>query len=657
MSRSNNSKKLRELCIEQERRKENHVNLDTANDFEKQQIAQLEAFRLAKEQKDRTTREQQERAAQEQQQRTAREQKERTDRERAAQEQQQRTDRERDAQEQKERDYKEPTAPIVSISSGFNVGDKVYSLVSDEKGTINHIFSMNDIEIRHEDGTIEMNLNADDLVHLIENESEKNLMIRIRAIEDKKFAIRVEKIKKENIANNEFHSSHGQQLSQGQQEPFSFSRNLGHELKPSIKNGPIRSSSPDGLEFGISEDTVDRPFERLSKPVMSEENPFKTFRDRLSLNKELQPVKTESIGMISQPNKVEPTASLLPFRSFLSSSDESPARASFGSSIYNNKEADKKEPQRLPVNNDEGYEFFGTKNRVPKVGTKTNAVDLKDPIVLKRYASLAYIKELKGMERDIRGLKNKGPSESAVIPADIKKGFDNLRSNKNIFKAEDIVYTPKVSDTMVLDQFSTELTFASFDITKMSKEDNTHFLNFYNNRIYNKLYDACIWMDLHMNSEKYSLNNYTMIFLIYEKDTYNIISVCSIKDNKHKKSTEDLKQIIIVDFCNSINTHKSNKASYIPKDLRNEKDLIDIIYPYKGLGSIMMDKVLVAIKEHFNGATVEINLIPTEEAEKFYKHKGFNLTDELTGKLSMTYNKYMKYKDKYMKLKNLMTKN
>ena len=510
---------------------------------------------------------------------------------------------------------------------------------------------MNDIEIRHKDGTLEMNLNADDLVHLIENESEKDLKRRIRAIEDKKFAIRVEKIKKENIANNEFHSSHGQQLSQGQQESFSFSRNLGRELKPSIKKGPIRSSSPDGLEFGISEDTVDRPFERLSKPVMSEEDPFKTFRDRLSLNKELQPVKTESIGMISQP-----TASLSPFRSFLSSSDESPARASFGSSIYN-KEADKKEPQSLPVNNDEGYEFFGTKNRVPKVGTKTNAVDLKDPIVLKRYASLAYIKELKGMERDIRGLKNKGPSESAVIPADIKKGFDNLRSNKDIFKAEDIVYTPKVSDTMVLDQFSTELTFASFDITKMSKEDNTHFINFYNNRIYNKLYDACIWMDLHLNSEKYSLNDYTMIFLIYEKDTYNIISVCSIKDNKHKKSTEDLKQIIIVDFCNSINTHKSNKASYIPKDLRNEKDLIDIIYPYKGLGSIMMDKVLVAIKEHFNGATVEINLIPTEEAEKFYKHKGFNLTDELTGKLSMTYNKYMKYKDKYMKLKNLMTKN
>jgi len=71
----------------------------------------------------------------------------------------------------------------------------------------------------------------------------------------------------------------------------------------------------------------------------------------------------------------------------------------------------------------------------------------------------------------------------------------------------------------------------------------------------------------------------------------------------------------------------------------------------------MMDKVLVAIKEHFKGAKVEINLISTEEAEKFYKHKGFNLTNQLTGNLSKTYNKYMKYKDKYMKLKNLMTKN
>ena len=504
MSKSNNSKKLKDLCAEQERRKKEHVILDVTDDFKEQQAAQLEAFRL---EKDRTDRE-----------RAAQELKDRTDRERAAQELKDRTDRERAAQELKDRTdreraaQKEPTTPIVSISSDFNVGDKVYSLVSNEKGTINHIFGTDD------------------------------------------------------AANKEFYAQNRQQSSQAPAEALRYRLGAATSLLSS-------DSSP-------------------------------------------QPVKTEA----------------------------------FGSSLSDNKEADKS----LSVKDDDSYTYYKNSNgvRVRTPNSRTDAVDLKDPDVLKRYASRAYRKELKEMERDIRGLENKDPNEPIEIPANIKKGFDNLKNNRDIFKAEDIVYTPKVSNTMELDEFRTELTFASFDITKMSEEDKTQFKNFYNNRIYNKLYHACVWMNLDDN-----LNDHTMIFLIYEKDTYNIISICTIKDNKQKKSTEDLKQIIIVDFCNSINDQKSHKALRTLKNKQNEKNLIDMIYPYKGLGSIMMDKVLVAIKKHFKGAQVEINLIPTKEAEEFYKRKGFIVSDELTGKLSITYIKYMKYKDKYLKLKNIMSKN
>ena len=237
-------------------------------------------------------------------------------------------------------------------------------------------------------------------------------------------------------------------------------------------------------------------------------------------------------------------------------------------------------------------------------------------------------------------------NEKPQLTPIVQSYITNLSNNREIFTSEEFEYIPRLSEHQQLNEFKETLIFASFNINKMSDTNKHEFINFIKDRMYKHLRTPCVWIVFKTEW----LNDYSMCFLIYRKNTYEITSISFVKEIKTLFPTPKLKKIKISYFCNYIDQKKDEAVDMLAK-----------LYPYKGLGNQLMDKLQARLKlitenELGNDAKIKLELASTFRGERFYKKKGFKQED-YNGYFTKTYKKYLKYKDKYMKLKNLMTKN
>jgi hypothetical protein len=235
-------------------------------------------------------------------------------------------------------------------------------------------------------------------------------------------------------------------------------------------------------------------------------------------------------------------------------------------------------------------------------------------------------------------LKNEIP----VPTQEISSIITALSTNREVFTSEEFEYIPRLSENQQLDEFKETLIFASFNIKKMSNSDKYNFIKFMGDRMYNYLRSPCVW--LRLTTEW--LNTFTMCFLIYRKNTYEITSCGFVHEDVY--NPPKLKKIEIKYFCSYIDQIKDEQV--LP---------LDKLYPYKGLGNQLMDKLQARLRvttrnELGQDAQTELRLISSNRGQNFYKKKGF---EQRNGSVYFTkiYKKYLKYKDKYLKLKALIS--
>jgi hypothetical protein len=81
---------------------------------------------------------------------------------------------------------------------------------------------------------------------------------------------------------------------------------------------------------------------------------------------------------------------------------------------------------------------------------------------------------------------------------------------------------------------------------------------------------------------------------------------------------------------------------------------INRLYPYKGLGNQFMDEVLAVLKGNRGENNTHVKLISSQRGENFYINKGFKVPALNDHYFRKTYQKYLKYKEKYLKLKKMI---
>ena len=189
------------------------------------------------------------------------------------------------------------------------------------------------------------------------------------------------------------------------------------------------------------------------------------------------------------------------------------------------------------------------------------------------------------------------------------------------------------------------LQFASYDLRKMN-DDEIRILSEF---IYKKIYDhtACVFIHTYIRSylrgRDYNINVYkqfTQVFLIYRLRTFEIISICFVKHNPVKDNEIEIKY-----FCSYVD---------INREISSVRG-INRLYPYKGLGNQFMDEVLAVLKGNRGENNTHVKLLSSARGENFYINKGFKVPfyfyDHYFRK---TYQKYLKYKEKYLKLKKMI---
>ena len=222
---------------------------------------------------------------------------------------------------------------------------------------------------------------------------------------------------------------------------------------------------------------------------------------------------------------------------------------------------------------------------------------------------------------------------------------DRLPQNKEnrceYLNVEEIKYTPyfkQKNQQIDIPKAAETLNFATYDVTKMNDIQISYLSEF----IYKKIYSntACDLINVYIISYKYKnveiYKQFTKIFLIYRQKTFEIISICFVTCPDKEKSNE----FEIKFLC-----------SYVDNNIE-KKNLTGInqLYPYKGLGNQFIDKVLEVLK--IQDTVTSVKLISSERGHKFYLGKGFSIPDG-SSYYTKTFQKYLKYKKKYLKLKRI----
>ena len=240
--------------------------------------------------------------------------------------------------------------------------------------------------------------------------------------------------------------------------------------------------------------------------------------------------------------------------------------------------------------------------------------------------------------------------EKPPMTQEIRGCINSLSRNRDIFTSEELEYIPRISETQQLDEFKETLVFATFNINKMSYLNKVDFMKFAENRMYEKLRAPCVWISPYIVRRDVTfMDKFSICFLIYRKNTYEIISSSFVKEDE-TQNTPNVRKLEIKFFC-----------SFIDEQRDRQTNPLDKLYPYKGLGNQLMDRLQAKLKvitqsEMGQAARTELRLISSHRGENFYIKKGFALGHN-SSYYTKTYQKYLKYKEKYLKLKNLMSKN